>query len=604
MRVPSGLFAPARVHPPLRSAAIALFFVASVTTLPASSSSVDASGDWTLPVATWSGILVLPNANERRADGGVHFIVENAPDDARALIGNRVWLAFDERTPGLMERVARAVVDVRFTKEIHASAREGTVYPMRIDGWSRVSPLESLAASHPVDDVTVALAGVRVARSKNATVLLIDRAPVAIEGARVALVRFTSSTDAARGRVRVAHWNRATRDFTGRAETLAFAPKDALAQGGSPATSLVDIEHTPENDTGYFVYGRVEKERGFVIRAIAPYAHFSTVPTIERRGEDAQRFLAHESWQNLDDHPHGTWRVRLAKNDRTERDWQVGERALLVHIFGSTGGARGEPLKWRILSAGHFAYGIATVVVDPFTGQRRFDIVYNQLYGGNPEGILAGRTSWAAYMGSLARGVMYRRPVSDLLLRHPAFTQTLSLPGGTFDPLDELHAELDVMAARWRTGDGIGGVVIDPAQNCVQDASAAVFIAFRRFEREIANAPNMTALDVDDPTRQRVLALGALLHRVESRLVPLGGWRSDWKRAAQLAVVTDRGASAPLTWARAAVTMRTMLPRAAHDALGEIALDEGAEVWALRSNFLGGSIAGIRPLPPKSIARR
>jgi predicted Abi (CAAX) family protease len=138
----------------------------------------------------------------------------------------------------------------------------------------------------------------------------------------------------------------------------------------------------------------------------------------------------------------------------------------------------------------------------------------------------------------------------------------------------------------------------------VQDASAAVFIALRRFEREIADAPNVVDLDVDDPTRARVLALGSLLKRVEDRLVPLGGWRSDWKKAARLSVVTDRGASAPVTWARAAMTMQTMLPRATHDALGEIALDEGAEVWALRSNKLGGTIEGIRPLPPRSIMRR
>jgi predicted Abi (CAAX) family protease len=556
------------------------------------------------PIASWTGTLVLPHPSERRADGGVHFIVENAPTDARALVGERVWLAFDLLLPGLLERATRAVVDVKFTDEIHAGAREGTIYPARIDGWSRVSPLESLAASHPQDDVTVALPGVRVARQQNATVLFIDRAPLAIEGSHMALVRFTSSKQALRGVVRVQHWDKAARDYTGVVEDLTAEPTGVLAQGGSPATSLVDIEHTAENGEGYLVYGRPDRKRGFVIKAIAPYAHFSTTPSVERRGDDARLFLARESWQNLDDHPHGAWRVRLLPDDRALPDWQVGERALLVHIFGSTGGARGEPLKWRILSAGHFAFGLATVVVDPFTDEKRFDIVYNQLYGGNPEGILAGRTSWAAYMGSLARGVMFRRPVSDLLLRHPSFSRPLALPGGDFDPLDELHAELDVMAARWRTGDGVGGVVIDPATNCVQDASAAVFIAFRRFEREIKDAPNVIALDDKDPTRQRVVALGALLHRVEERLVPMGGWRSDWKKAARLSVVTDREASAPLTWARAAVTMRTMLPRAAHDALGEIALDEGAEVWALRSNLLGGSIAGIRPVQPKSIARR
>jgi predicted Abi (CAAX) family protease len=154
--------------------------------------------------------------------------------------------------------------------------------------------------------------------------------------------------------------------------------------------------------------------------------------------------------------------------DRTslgdEQDWQIGDQAVVLHNFGGIGGIDGETISGFTVT-GHFAFGQATVIADPFTGEPRFALRYHQIYANNPNGIVAGSQDWSAFMGNLQRGWMGTRPVSDVLVQ------------GDSALLPELAIQAQVLMARYRTGDGTGVSTVTPATSCVQDSSQALWIA-------------------------------------------------------------------------------------------------------------------------------
>jgi predicted Abi (CAAX) family protease len=77
------------------------------------------------------------------------------------------------------------------------------------------------------------------------------------------------------------------------------------------------------------------------------------------------------------------------------RPWAIGDHALLIHAFGGIGGPGGEPTPGFTVT-GHFAFGEAEVIADPFGGEPRFDLRYHQIYANNPDGIVAGSQEWSA----------------------------------------------------------------------------------------------------------------------------------------------------------------------------------------------------------------
>jgi predicted Abi (CAAX) family protease len=136
------------------------------------------------PVADWIGRLILPERDARF--GGAWLEIHHAPPAFAQLAGTRAKLVWNESAPGVRELLRAVRRDVAFSAEAnYTSTYGGLVHPVRVNRWRLVDPLESLAGSHPIDDVIVKLAGaVGVEESEGVRSLRIERQPVQITGAQ------------------------------------------------------------------------------------------------------------------------------------------------------------------------------------------------------------------------------------------------------------------------------------------------------------------------------------------------------------------------------------------------------------------------------------
>jgi predicted Abi (CAAX) family protease len=87
---------------------------------------------------------------------------------------------------------------------------------------------------------------------------------------------------------------------------------------------------------------------------------------------------------------------------------------------------------------------------------------------------------------------------------------------------------------------------------------------------------------------------------LKRELQPLGNPRSDWERneynlGSTLEDEPLRNLIAGLT------SWRTMLPRLASDTVVKTFLDQGASVWVLRTNQIGGYDPDIEPIVPMTL---
>jgi predicted Abi (CAAX) family protease len=252
---------------------------------------------------------------------------------------------------------------------------------------------------------------------------------------------------------------------------------------------------------------------------------------------------------------------------------------------------------------GHFAYGTATVIQDDFTNELQWEINYNQIYAHNPDGIIAGQQDWATYMGSLQRGWLATRPVADLLITYPPVTEDYDFGGIKISPLTELQQQLHLFAARYRTGDGSGGALVNPAKSCVQDANQALYITIQRLTDRIHAQPQIQTwltTHPQDPQTLRFQKLQTLATELQRNLTPLGIVRSDWQQnAAKLVGINQNSSfqvsSNPLI---ALMSWRTMLPRGAQDGMGKIFSNLGAGMWFLNTYQVGGVNPDIVPIAP------
>jgi hypothetical protein len=203
------------------------------------------------PAGRWIGRLILP-PRERRF-GGTWFEVYRAPDPHAQLIGKTVMLQWNETDPAVADLLRAVRRDVDFSAEAYyGSTYGGRVHPVRINHWRLVDPLESLAASHPVDDVIVKLEGdVAVEDADGGATLRIERQPVQVAGRWHALIRFLEP--AGDGVFHVAHFDRAAGAFEGRRELVRLA-------ASVPA---------PAGD--WYVDGAVDGAGTFVVRNVTPF---------------------------------------------------------------------------------------------------------------------------------------------------------------------------------------------------------------------------------------------------------------------------------------------------------------------------------------------
>ncbi|MEO0536528.1 MAG: CPBP family glutamic-type intramembrane protease [Cyanobacteria bacterium P01_A01_bin.123] len=577
------------------------------------------------PVAPWVGRLILPSPDQIQAEpqrlDWVWVEIYQAPPEAQTLIGQILRLEW-RVTPDRQAYLDTVTRSIQFSAEAIAHQHQGNVHPERLNGWPQVGPLQSLAGARPQDDVIVALAGVTQTPRDE---LQIDSAPVQVPARFYGLVQVlgpeADDTEAIRAaqcptvepcvneQFRVRHYNPVSRQFDGVEETVRIP--QVLPASGRFQSTPADLEASPAGSDGWYIYGAQDRDGLFVVRAIAPRSLFLLDLQTAIAGEiPSLNYVNFRNWRDTPERKGSLQTVWLDPSDPKAApdspNWQVGDRALAIHIFGGVGGERAEPKALPGTVSGHFAYGVAEVVTDPFTQMPRFEMTYNQVYAHNPDGIVAGKISWADYMGHLQRGWLGLRPVADTLVKLEALTQDYRFGEITLSPMAELQRQLNIMMARYRTGDGTGAAIVKPAQSCVQDSSQAVVETIAQLERLVQATPEIGQWLQDHPNdvqTQRFAQLVALRELLINKLVPLGILRPDWRQNSQVlaGIRPNRDLGNQPNWLTSLLSWRTVIPRVAYDELANIFLNQGAELWILRTQQVGGVDPTIEPLAPTEL---
>ncbi|MFM7265883.1 MAG: CPBP family intramembrane glutamate endopeptidase [Cyanobium sp.] len=557
------------------------------------------SPDLYRPSADWIGRLVLPTPAETAApqapkDDWVWIVLEQAPANHQALIGQRLRLRWQDR-PHLRRLVATVTTPISLGEAARKARQEGNAIPTRLDG-RRVGPLQSLAGSRPRDDLTAALEEVTLRGEE----LRIGSPPVQISGRWQALVTVLGPAPGD-DRLRVRHFNRASGRFDGREETLRIPslPPDRFGRRLIDPSGLV---RSPQNGSGWLIQGAPASDGVFTVQALLPHALLQLTPQRTVTGSGAaEAFVRHDAWSAPLSERGSLHSTALLPTAKAPPRWAPGDRALLMHLFGGIGGADGEPVSLRTVT-GHFAFGEAQVVRDAFTGQPRLNLRYHQIYATNTNGIVAGSQDWSAYAGNLQRGWIGLRPFSDVLV--PVGPQVL----------DAIALQAEILAARYRSGDGSGVAAVTPSTSCVQDSAQALWIAIRQLRLEGERTP-MAPFD-----RERLHAMGIAFDQL---LKPFGRVRSDWSHNARKALAAGLGAGAgdvagtsagagagggggPVfetnqSLKEALLSWRSLLPRTAHDEFATEFLRAGLPMVVLRTNQIPGANPRLEPVAPTAL---
>ena len=567
------------------------------------------------PVADWVGRLILPEKHERTKLNGVWLELLHSPPAYRQWIGHRVPLRWQE-TPEVHHRLKIVTRDIHFSAEADYSYRQGIVLPIRLNHWRLVDPLESLAGAHPEDDIIVKLPQpvqvfppsppippLPLSPPSPSLTLHIAQDPIQITGRYYALVRFIRPVDSQPDRYRVIHFNRKTRQFDGPEDVICLPSVVPDTNNIYPAVSQ-GIEKSPQNQTGWYIYGAQNHGGEFIVKALKPRCLHQLQPDrLISRPSQGYRYLRKETWSNLTAKKGTTESVLIDPQatslEAATKSWQSGDKALLVHVYGGIGGNKKEPAARGPIYFGHFAYGIATIVHEPLADELQFDVQYHQVYTHNTQGLTAGTFDWTRYMGDRQWGFLGTRPTSDILIRLPAFTQPFDFYGEFQSALDGLQNQLEIMTARYRTGDGTGVTYVGPANNCAQDSNQALYASARRLEAGVAeHRAAFQNWEHDYPAQaQSFEQLLCLRKDIQRGLLPFGSARADWEEERES--LGSNLQDYPLkTLGRGLVSWRTILPRKASDTITKICLRHGAALWVLRTNQVGGYDPDIEPIPP------
>ncbi len=573
------------------------------------------------PNGEWIGRLILPSQAEIKSSNLTDWVwveIKYAPAIDRELIAKKVRLTWQAKS-SIAADVRQVTTDVRFTAGTIASQKQGNIHPQRLNGRSAVGALQSLAGARPIDDVLVRLAGVNVVTEigSESPMLTIDREPIQITGTLTGLVKILSidnshkltCTDAKscpNEYFRVRHYQLNSQGFDGQIETI-WIPQVPAKQSGLLSSTIRDLERSPAGSQGWYIYGDRDSQGLFNVAAIQPRSLLTLTPQREIVNRDAKfDYLNRQHWEHLEQNRGKLSQVKFVgildrqQPDRTEK---LGAKALVLHAFGGIGGKTGDaPGIWQTVT-GHFAYGMATVVRSAFTGEPEWQVEYNQVYAHNPNGIVAGKQDWATYLGHLQRGWLATRPVGDLLISYPPVTEDYDFGGIELSPLAELQRQLNIFAARYRTGDGTGNASVTPATSCVQDANQALYVTIRQLNRQVTAQPAIQAwltAHPQEPQTLRFRELQSLGAELENTLVPLGIVRQDWQQnAAKLAgIQVDKGFTSSNNPIAGLMSWRTMLPRGAQDGIAKIFTQRGATIWFLNTAQVGGLNPDIFPIAP------
>lgn len=572
-----------------------------------------------LPVADWSGRLILPEQAAAEADEDDWVWMEIFTSPQPELIGRRVRLQWQDN---LANRAFLNLVtqSIEFDEAAIASIKQGRIHPTRLNGWSKVGPLQSLAGTRPHDDMIVALPTPAVKVQAEISVIEIDAVPIQIPERFYGLVRILgpdttrpAPEDCPNGPpcpsdyVRVQHYQAQTRTFGGTIETVRIPQVPADANGIFQSTPQ-GLNDSPAGEAGWYIYGAKNTENTFVVRAIAPRRLFQLQPQTIITGKDAAlNYINFGNWRHTPARK-GTLQSVLLRSENapnTLANWKEGDQMLAIHLFGGIGGERAEARSVPGTVTGHYAYGVGEVIREPLAQELQLREIYDQVYSHNPLGIVAGKTLWAEFTGNLQRGWLGVRPISDVLVKIPALSHTYRFGDITLKPFVEFQRELVVMMARYRTGDGTGASIVTPAQSCVQDSSQALYETIQVIKNRVTTNPNVQAWLADHPNDPQTILfqdLTDLGQRLQKELVPLGIVRPDWHENAEVLVgIKARSFGNVTTLMNNLLSWRTVIPRVAYDNVAAILLNHGTEMWFLRTNQIGGDDPTLLPLAPTEL---
>jgi predicted Abi (CAAX) family protease len=579
------------------------------------------------PLGTWLGRLILPSEEEYAATPGDWTWMEvwHAPSENAALLGQRVKVTWRD-TPVIQGYLDKVTQDIEFTAKAEKFGAGGNIVPTRLNGRQAVGPLQSLAGARPQDDVTVKLMGEpQLQAGAEPPTVEISLEPVQITGREYGLVKLLAPDTSLNQPLpavcpgeppcptdyfRVQHFDAQTRDFTGPTETIRI-PQQPLLKGDRFFSNIRDLTESPAGQAGWYVYGARDTTGIFTVQALQPRQLVQLIPDEVILGEKPGRnYLDRGNWKNTPARKGEIQRVLVSPTATSEQAaiaaWQKGDYGLVMHLFGGIGGENKELTPAGTVT-GHFAYGLAEVVEEPLAQELQFHINYQQIYAHNSGGIISGTHDWSSYAGDMQRGWIGTRPFSDVVVKLDYFIEDLQLGDTTLSLFKQILLQAQVIAARYRTGDGTGVATVTPATSCVQDSNQALFIAIQQIRVQAEQDPNLsTYIDThpDDPEVQKIEQFKALAEDLQQALTPYGVIRSDWQNnAAALAGVNARGNEfASRSGLIAGIfSWRTMMPRWGQDDIAYVFLKNGADLWFLRPNQIGGFDARIEPIPPTAL---
>ena len=577
------------------------------------------------PTGRWVGRLILPEKPLfKNNQDGVWIELYHTPPKAKALVGQKVRLGWN-KSPYTTSYVKAVTTDVNVSTAAKKFQARGNVIPNRLDGRSQVGPLQSLAGARPEDDVMVRLESVVLSQDEEGNPLILTNLePVQVTGIFYGLVKIIAPAKpifpdqipqncpgekpCPTDYFRVRHYNQKTGDFNG-VEEIVRIPQQPLDSRGRFMSTSRNLANSPAGKAGWYIYGAKDKQGIFTVQSLKPRGLFQLKPErviLDQR--EAIDYIENENWQNTPQRQ-GTFQSVLLNPKASSREnaiseWKEGDKALVIHLFGGTGGEKSDPV-FAGTVPGHFAYGLGEVIRDRFTGELQFDIIYEQIYVNNPNAIVSGSLDWVAYTGDLRRGWLGSRPISDVIVKFVPFTEPIEFNGSPFYFLRELLKQTQILAARYRTGDGSGFAIITPATSCVQDSSQALYIAIEQIKAQILVMPKiqewLTNLQEDDESKQ-FQAFVNLGKDLRDSLTPRGVVRPDWQENAKyLAGIDGEQLVSEVSFKTTIDSWNSMLPRQGHDQVSRIFLDHGASLWFLRTNQIGGEDTSIEPIAPTII---
>lgn len=499
----------------------------------------------------WIGRPILPTADQRISQGEILFEIKQAPagEDADQWVGKTVRLAWSD-APKI------APLDhVTFDKQTLKSKQQSNVHPDRLEGWTGISPLESLAGGHNQDDLLVKLPA-NTALQLDQGRLLIHDAPVEVAGTHGLLI----DVEQADG------------------QHLRLSNHKVLD------TTLSERRYDASKIEGSYLATGNLGEQGFELAALrTPDLLLNQSTSNKTDRKDCIEYVKRGAWAQTSAKANQVERVLLNPLG-ADNPFKPGEKYLVLHLYGEVRGLHGDAERPLGVVPGHFAYGTAKVHDNPVTNSAEFDIEYRQIYAHGPQGVLSGAQDWDAYMGDVSSGVYANRPNCDLVVRHPALQKEHQIAGHSFSFFDALEEEASRMEARYRTGDGDGLAKVTASNSCTQDSAQAMFSVLHRLDSMAKDSGVREFLNShpDDLASKDFEAMVGLGESMREVLTPVFGLApSRWQANADGINGKVPAGGFLSQMAAALVSWRTVLPRKHHEAMAEALLKNDAQMMAV-----------------------